>query len=142
MEPEGIILLVALAAALIFGSIYAVKQSAKIRKELKEQYPVKASYGHAYVTGKGELIFYWDGVAMEYRKWNLSDIASIATMRGEMGFYDKDGKILPGEYLVEHSKIHASTIEVGLYRIDGYVAFIKKHGPHIQHTVGGKVVQD
>lgn len=31
---------------------------------------------------------------------------------------------------------------IGIGQIDGFVTFVKKHGLHIQHTVGGKVVQD
>ena len=143
MQPEGIILIVVLAAAIIFGLIYAKKESAKIKKEMEERYPAKESFGHAFVTEKGELIFHFEfGSMMEYRKWNLSDIAYIATFRGEISLLDKDGKAMRGEYIVAHSKIQGYSIDVGLGKTDGYVAFVKKHGPHIQHTVGGKVVQD
>lgn len=144
MEPEGIILIVVLAAAIIFGLIYARKESAKSKKEVEERYPAKESFDHAYVTEKGEIIFHFEfGSMMEYRKWNLSDIGYIATFRGELSFLDKDGKTLRGEYLVSHSKINGNPpIDVGVGKINGYIAFIKKHGPHIQHSVGGKVVQD
>ena len=143
MQPEGIILIVVLAAAIIFGLIYAKKESAKIKKEMEERYPAKESYEHAYVTEKGELIFHFEfGSIIEYRKWNLSDIAYIATFRGEMSLLDKDGRAMRGEYLVASSKIQGYSINVGIGNTEGYVAFVKKHGPHIKHSVGGKVVQD
>lgn len=35
-----------------------------------------------------------------------------------------------------------ATLYIGIGQIDDFVVFVKKHGPHIKHSVGEKMVQD
>lgn len=135
--------------ALIIGSIISYQKASKqFTKEILEQYPPKETFGNAHVTEKGELLFYWPAQSIPgYKKWNLSDIAYIGTyFSGEFFFVDKDGKAMCGEFLVpsKYEKRHLqgrknTTIYVG-GKLSGMVAFVKKHGPHIRHTIDGKVV--
>ena len=60
--------------------------------------------------------------------------------------FKKDGKSMRREYLTP-SKKHLKestyvTLYIGIGQIDGFVAFVKKCGPYIKHSVSGKVVQD
>ncbi len=148
MTPQGIAIIVGFVIILTVAILYDKKNGKKFLKEIAEQYPVKEAFGDVYVTEKGELLFrFGSGTLPGYKKWNISEIAYIATVRGEFSIYGKDDKILRGEYLTPSKKkflASASAVNfyLGIGKIDGFVAFVKKHGPHIEHTVGGKVVGD
>lgn len=147
IPPAGIAIIVGFVVILIICIMADKKGNAKFKKKIEEQYPAKETLDRAYVTEKGELLFRWEsGTVLGYKKWNLNDIASIATYRGEFGFLDKDGKAMCGEYLTPSKKpvleIKQVNFQIGISSVDNLVAFVKKHGPHIQHTVGGKVVED
>lgn len=136
--------------ALIIGSVISYKKASKqFAKEILEQYPPKESFGNAYVTEEGELLFYWPAQSIPgYKIWNLSDIAYIGTyFSGEFYFADKDGKAMRGEFLVpskyEKRRLQGkknTTLYIGRGSLNGFVAFVKKHGSHIRHTIDGKVV--
>lgn len=148
MPPVGIALIVGFIVILIVCIMVDKKGNEKFKKQMEEQYPVKEAFGRAYVTGKGEFLYRLEsGTVLGYKKWNIQDIACIATYRGEFSFLDKDGNAMRGEYLtpskkkVLKEKAYAS-FNVGVDNVKDFVAFVKKHGPHIEHSVGGKVVQD
>lgn len=87
------------------------------------------------------------GTLPGYKKWNLSDIAYVATYKGEFSFLDKNGKTMRGEYLTPSKKTLLkekayASFSIGIDQINDFVAFVKKHGPHIEHSVGGEVIQD
>lgn len=148
MTPQGIAIIVGFIVLLIVCIVIDKKASKKFFKEIGEQYPPKDALGSSYVTEKGELLFsLGSGTMPGFKKWNLSDIAYIATYKGEFSFLDKDGKAMRGEYLVPSKKKLIKerayvSFYIGVGHIDGFVAFVKKHGPHIKHSIGGKVVQD
>ena len=147
IPPAGIAIIVGFIVILIICIIVDKNGNAKFKKKIEEQYPTKETFDRAYVTENGELLFRWEsGTVLGYKKWNLSDIAYIATFKGEFSFSDKDGNTLRGEYLTPSKKPVKekgyATFYVGIDKVKNYVAFVKKHGPHIQHTVGGKVVED
>lgn len=161
MTPQGIAIVAGLFIFIIVAVIYSKTAGKKIieefLKDVEEKYPPKdkfqsanSAYGSAYVTEKGELLFLWpSGWMPAYKKWNLNEIGYIATFKGEFGICDKDEKIMRGEYLVapKYDKPMLQgkadvNFNIGISQIDGFVAFVKKHGPHIKHTVGGKVVDD
>lgn len=147
MSPIGIAIIVGFIVILIICLMFDKKGNEKFKKQIEEQYPVKESFARAYVTEKGELLYRLEsGTVLGYKKWNLNDIAFIATYRGEFGFLDKDGNTLCGEYLTRTKKPVLEKKQVnfliGISNVDKLVAFVKKHGPHIEHSVGGKVVQD
>lgn len=148
MTPEGIALIVGFFVILIVCVMIDKKSSKKFNKDIEEQYSVKEAFRSAFVTERGEFLYRCDsGTLPGYKKWNLNDIAYVATYKGEFSFLDKDGKTMRGEYLTPSKKkllkekMYAS-FYVGVDRINDFVAFVKKHGPHIEHSVGGKVVQD
>ena len=148
MPPAGIALVVGFIVILIVCIIFDKKGNEKFKKQMEEQYPVKEAFGRAYVTEKGELLYRLEsGTVLGYKKWNLSEIAYIATYRGEFSFVDKDGNTMRGEYLTPSKKQFLkekayASFNVGIDKVKDFVAFVKKHGPHIEHSVGGKVVQD
>lgn len=148
MTPTGIALIVGFIVILIVCVMIDKKSSKKFNKDIEDQYPSKETLGPAYVTERGEFLYRCDsGTLPGYKKWNLSDIAYVATYKGEFSFLDKDGKTMRGEYLTPSKKkllkekAYAS-FYIGVSQINDFVAFVKKHGPHIEHSVGGKVVQD
>lgn len=148
MTPTGIALIAGFIVILIVCIIIDKKSSKKFNKDIAVQYPPKAVFGPAYVAEGGELLYRCDsGTLPGYKKWNLNDIAYIATYKGEFSFLDKDGKTMRGEYLTPSKKkllkekAYAS-FSIGIGQINDFVAFVKKHGPHIEHSVGGEVVQD
>ena len=148
MPPVGIAIVVGFIVLLIVCIMFDKKGNEKFKKQMEEQYPVKEAFDRAYVTEKGELLYRLEsGTVLGYKKWNISDIAYIATIRGEFCFLDKDGKTMRGEYLTPSKKQLLKekayvTFNIGISQIKDFVAFVKKHGPHIEHSVGGKVVQD
>ena len=148
MPPVGIALIVGFIVILIVCIMIDKKGNEKFKKQLEEQYPVKEAFDRAYVTEKGELLYRLEsGTVLGYKKWNIRDIAYIATYRGEFSFLDKDGKAMLGEYLTPSKKKFLkekayASFNVGVSNLKDFVAFVKKHGPHIEHSVGGKVVQD
>lgn len=148
ITPQGIAIIAGFIIILTVAILYDKKNGKKFLEEIAEQYPVKEAFGDFYVTEKGELLLrFGSGTLPGYKKWNLSDIAYIATFKGEFSVYGKDDKVMRGEYLTpSKKKLLASAAVVNIYigigKIDGFVTFVKKHGPHIQHTVGGKVVED
>lgn len=148
MPPIGIALIVGFIVILIVCIMIDKKGNERFKKQMEEQYPVKEAFGHAYVTEKGELLYRLEsGTMLGYKKWNIKDIAYIATYKEEFSFLDKDGNTMRGEYLTPSKKkllkekTYAS-FNVGVDKEKDFVAFVKKHGPHIEHSVGGKVVQD
>ena len=157
MSPIGIAIIVGFIVILIFCLLFDKKGNEKYKIQIEEQYPVKESLGRVYVTEKGELLYRLEsGTVLGYKKWNLSDIAYIATasMRMPSGgarmeqfaFLDKDGNTMCGEYLTRSKKPVRERKQVNFMvennNVAQLVTFVKKHGPHIEHSVGGKVVQD
>ena len=148
MSPAGIALIAGFIVILIVCIMIDKKGNEKFKKQMEEQYPVKESFGRAYVTEKGELLYRLEsGSLLGYKKWNISDIACIATYRGKFSFVDKDGNTMRGEYLTPSKKKALkekgyASFSIGTDQINDFVTFVKKHGPHIEHSVGGKVVQD
>ena len=148
MSPVGIALIVGFIVILIVCIMIDKKGNEKFKKQMGEQYPVKEAFGRAYVTEKGELLYRLEsGTVLGYKKWNISDIAYIATYRAEFSFLDKDGNTMRGEYLTPSKKKFLKekayvSFNIELDNVKDFVAFVKKHGPHIEHSVGGKVVQD
>lgn len=140
--PPAFIVIVVGFTALMIGSVISYQKAKKqLSKEILEQYPPKESFGNAYVTEEGELLFYWPAQWVPgYKKWNLSDIAYIGTsFQGEFCLYDRDRKAMPGEFFVP-SKYEKRRLQgrkdycfyIG-GKIRGMVPFVMKHGPHIQH---------
>lgn len=148
MTPTGIALIAGFIVILIVCIIIDKKSSKKFNKDIADQYPSKEAFGLAYVTERGEFLYRCDsGTLPGYKKWNLNDIAYVATYKGEFSFLDKNGKTMRGEYLTPSKKnllkekAYAS-FYIGIDQINDFVAFVKKHGPHIEHSVGGEVIQD
>ena len=160
MSPIGVALIVGFIVILIVCIMFDKKGSKKFKKLIEERYPVKEAYGRAYVTEKGELLYRLEsGTVPGYKKWNISDIAYIATFNARIPsggaisthmkqfcFLDKDKNTMQGEYLTPSKKPLLQKKQVNFAvendDVDKLVAFVKKHGPHIEHSVGGKVVQD
>ena len=156
MSPAGIALIVGFIVILIVCVMIDKKGNEKFKKQMEKQYPVKEAFGRAYVTEKGELLYRLEsGTLLGYKKWKISDIACIATAsvripssgyREQFSFLDKDGNTLRGEYLTPSKKALKekgyASFDIGAGQVNDFVAFVKKHGPHIIHSVGGKVVQD
>lgn len=147
MTPTGIVLIVGFAVILVICIFIDKNASKRFSNEIKEKYPVKDSFGIAYVTEKGELLYYCpSGTLSGYKKWNLQDIGYISTYRGSFSLLDRDKKTMRGEYLSPSKKKLLkekayATFSVGPDMVNEYVEFIKKHGPHIQHISGGKVME-
>lgn len=121
------------------------KSIKKFMKDIEEHYPAKESFGSAHVTEKGEFLYrYGSGTLPGYKKWNLSDIASFSTYKGRFSFLDREGNTMRGEYFTPSKKPlkerSYASFYVGIDQINDFVAFVKKHGPHIQHTISWKVV--
>ncbi|MCH5270343.1 MAG: hypothetical protein J1E83_06290 [Lachnospiraceae bacterium] len=148
MSPVGIALIVGFIVILIVCIMIDKKGNEKFKNQMEKQYPVKEAFERAYVTEKGELLYRLEsGTVLGYKKWNISDIARIATYRGQFSFLDRDGNTMRGEYLTPSKKTFLkemgyASFNVGVDKVKDYAAFVKKHGPHIEHSVGGKVVQD
>ena len=147
MPPAGIALIAGFIVILIVCVMIDKKGNVKFKKQIEEQYPVKEALGRAYVTEKGEFLYRLEsGTVLGYKKWNISDIAYIASYRGAFCFLDKDGKTMCGEYLTRSKKPVLEkkqvNFEIGISNVDKIVAFVKKYGSHIEHSVGGKVVQN
>lgn len=148
MSPAGIALIVGFVVILVVCIMIDKKGNEKFKKQMEEQYPVKEAFGRAYVTEKGELLYRLEsGTVLGYKKWNISDIACIATYKGEFSLLDKDGNTMRGEYLTPSKKKFLkekgyASFFVGVDTVKDLVAFVKKHGPHIKYSVGGKVVED
>ncbi len=146
MPPAGIALIVGFIVILTVAIMMDKNTGKKFIRDIEERYPSKETFGSAYVTEKGELLYRLDsGTLPGYKKWNLSDIAYIAAFKGEFSFLDKDGKSMRGEYLTPSKKKHLkesayATLYIGIGQINDFAAFVKKHGSHIQHSVGGNVV--
>ena len=80
MSPAGVALIIGFIVILIVCIMIDKKGSEKFKKQIEERYPVKEAYGRAYVTEKGELLYRLEsGTVLGYKKWNISDIAYIAT---------------------------------------------------------------
>ncbi|MCH5270349.1 MAG: hypothetical protein J1E83_06320 [Lachnospiraceae bacterium] len=148
MPPVGIALILGFVVILIVCVMVDKKGNEKFKNQMEKQYPVKEAYGRAYITEKGELLYRLEsGTVLGYKKWNIGDIAYIATYKGEFSFLDKDRNAMRGEYLTPSKKkflkeMGYASFNVGVGEVKDYVNFVKKHGPHIEHSVGGKVVQD
>lgn len=148
MPPAGIAIVVGFVVLLIVCIMIDKKGNEKFKKQIEEQYPVKEAYGRAYVTEKGELLYRLEsGTVLGYKQWNISDIAYVATYKGEFSFLDKDGNTMCGEYLTPSKKPFLKekgyvTFYVGIDKVKDFAAFVKKYGSHIKHSVGGKVVED
>ena len=146
MEPTTIIIIVLFVLLLVVCVFIDKNTSKKFRKKIMEEYPIKDSYENAYVTEKGELLFYLpSGTISGYKKWDLKDIAYISTFKGSFSLEDENKKSMRGEYLTPSKKKKLlkenayRSFPVGTAKIDQYVEFIQKHGKHIKHMVGGKV---
>lgn len=139
----GIIFIVGLVAFLVICFCIDRKAGKKFLNEIKEQYPAQDSCRNMFVTEKGELLFYWPtGSLAGYKKWDLKDIAYVATYRDSFGVYDANMKALRGEYLTpskKHVTDKAVNFPVGWNKALQYAEFIQKHGPHIQQMRNGKV---
>lgn len=146
MTPTGIALIVGFVVILIIALGIDNNTNKKFMKKINEEYPVKESMRDGFVTEKGEfLLNYCSGSLRGYKKWNLQEIGYIATYRGNFSLHDRNGQVMKGEYLTPSKKKllvakAIGTFEVGYKAKDDYIAFLKKHAPHIQHMVGGKVV--
>ena len=158
MSPVGIALIVGFIVILIVCIMIDKKGNEKFKKQIEKQYPMKEAFGRAYVTENGELLYRLEsGTVLGYKKWNISDIAYIATFdtrissggaisthMKQFSFLDKDGNAMRGEYLTPSKKPLLEKKQVNFAvendDVDKLVAFVKKHGPHIEHSVGGKVV--
>ena len=160
MPPVGIALVVGFIVILIVCIMIDKKGNEKFKKQIEKQYPVKEAFGRAYVTEKGELLYRLEsGTVLGYKKWNISDIAYIATFNTrissggaistnmkQFSFLDKNKNPMCGEYLTPSKKplLEKKQFNFAVENddVDKLVEFVKKHGPHIEHSVGGKVVQD
>ena len=160
MSPVGIALIVGFIVILIVCIMIDKKGNKKFKKQIEEQYPLKEAFGRAYVTEKGELLYRLEsGTVLGFKKWNINDIAYIATFNARISsggavsthmkkfsFLDKDGNTMRGEYLTPSKKPLLQKEQVNFVvendNVDKLVAFVKNHGPHIKHSVDGKVVQD
>lgn len=145
MTPAGIALVAGFIVILIVCLMFDRKKGKKFIQDIDAHYPAKEAFGAAYVTEKGEFLYrYGSGTLPGYKKWNLSDIAYVATYKGQFSFLDREGNTMRGEYLTPSKKPvkerSYASFYVGIGQINDFVAFVKKHGPHIQHTIGGKVV--
>ncbi len=145
-NPVGaIIFVVIFAAVIIICVISDKKKNTAFLKEIEEKYPIKESYDKLYVTEKGELLYYFpSGSWKAYKKWNLQEVAYIATNRGEFSLCDSNRKELCGEYLYPGKKFlkesKYKSFPIGSGKIDGLVDFLKRNAGHIQHMSGGKIV--
>ena len=150
MTPTGIMLIIGFLVILAVCIWIDKNSNKKFAQKIDEEYPLVEKLGAAWVTEKGELLFYCgSGTLLGYKKWNLKEVAYIGThssgpMKGEFSFYDKNGEVMRGEYLTPSRKPLKekmySSFYIGIGHIDEFVAFVKKYGPHIEHTVNGKVV--
>lgn len=145
MTPAGIALVAGFIVSLIVCLIFDRKTGKKFIQDIEAHYPAKEAFGAAYVTEKGELMYrYGSGTLPGYKKWNLSDIAYVATYKGQFSFLDREGNTMRGEYFTPSKKPvkerSYASFYVGIDQINDFVAFVKKHAPHIQQTIGGKVV--
>ena len=153
MPPAGIILVVAFVVILVICLYVDKNAGKKFKKEIEEKYPVKDSFENIFVTEKGELLYYLpSGTLPGYKKWNLKDIVYVNTNSGKMSggrvYYfsvaGADKKGMNGEYLTPSKKnflkekLYASFMVGGPDTVKQYVAFIQKHGPHIQYMVNGE----
>ena len=145
MTPTGMALIIGFIILLIICLYIDKNTSKKFSNEIKEKYPAKASFGNAYVTEKGELLYYYpSGTISGYKKWNLEDVGYISTYRGSFSLLDHNKKTMRGEYLSPSKKKFLKekaygTITVGPDQVNKYVEFIKTHGTHIQHTINGEI---
>ena len=145
MTPTGMALIIGFVVLLIICLFIDKNTSKRFTNEIQEKYPVKASFGAFFVTEKGELLYYCpSGTIAGYKKWNLADVAYISTYRGNISLLDQNKKTMRGEYLTPSKKKLLKekaygTLPVGVGLVDDFVAFIKKYGPHIQHTIGGEI---
>ena len=151
MSPIGIAFIVGFIVIFIVCIMIDKKGNDKFLKKIEKQYPVKEAFGRAYVTAKGELLYRLEsGTVLGYKKWNISDIAYIATFDARIpsggaisthvkrfSFLDKDRNPIRGEYLTPSKKPllqkHQVNFVVENDDVDKLVAFVKKHGPHIEH---------
>lgn len=146
MTPVGIALVVGFVVILVVGLVVDRNNAKKFTKEIEEKYPPKDIFGNAWVTEKGELLYYLPtGTLSGYKKWNLQEIGYIATYRGSFSLVDRNKEAMLGEYLTPSKKKFLKekrygTFSVGYDTVKEYIAFVKKHAPHVQHMVGGKVV--
>lgn len=149
-DYRAVLIIVGFVVLMILYYEFYKNSEKKFRGEIMTQYPLKAGFGDAYVTENGEILFYYaPDWTPGYKKWNLSDIAYIATFySGEFCFLDKDGKAMRGEYITspKYAKkknsrgAKHSTLPMGKYKTNDFVSFVKRYGPHIQHTIDGKIV--
>lgn len=139
----GIIIIIGFVVFLVAALCFDKKASKKFKEEIKEKYPAQDSCQSMFVTDKGELLYYWPtGTLIGYKKWNIKDIACVAIYKDSFGVYDSDMKALRGEYLCpskKHITDKAVNFPVGWNKAREYAAFIRKHGPHIQYMVNGKI---
>lgn len=144
MEPAGIAIIAGFFILLLVCVMIDKNNGKKFAGETAERYPVKDSFENAFVTENGELLFYLpSGTLPGYKKWNLQDIRYISTFKGEFSLEDQDKNSMCGEYLTPSKKKFLKekkyrSFYVGISKVDHYVAFIQKHGAHIQHISGGK----
>lgn len=145
MTPTGVILIAGFVVILIICVYIDKNSSKKFSKEIEKNYPVKELFENAYVTGKGELLYYCpSGTLSGYKKWSLNDIGYISTYRGSFSVLDRNKEVMRGEYLTPSKKKLLkekayATFQVGPDKVYEYVEFIKKHGTHIQHLSGGEI---
>ena len=157
MSPVGIALIVGFIIILVVCVMIDKNGNKNFKKQMEEQYPVKEAFDRAFVTEKGELLYRLEsGTLLGYKKWNIRDIACIATARvhipssghrEQFSFLDKDRNVMRGEYLTPSKKKALkekgyASFDMETGRMNDFVAFVKKHGPHINHSVNGKEVQD
>lgn len=139
----GIILIVALFAFLALCFCIDRRAGKRFLTEIKEQYPAKDSFKDMFVTERGELLYYWPtGSLPGYKKWELADIAYVASYKNSFGVYDANMKPLRGEYLTpskKHVTDRAVNFPVGWDKALKYTEFIQKCGPHIQQMRNWKV---
>jgi len=145
MTPVGMALVVGFVVILVVCLVVDRNNAKKFTKEIEEKYPKKEAYGNAWVTEKGELIYYLpSGTLSGYKKWNLQEIGYIATYRGQFSLHDRNQQTMKGEYLTPSKKKILKekaycTFSVGYSEVDKYVEFVKKHGTHIQHMANEQI---
>ena len=149
-EVVTIIGLIAFVVFVVVAIRKDKKKSDQFAEEFKAKYPAKDSFILAHVTEKGELLYYYptgdNYNVLGYKKWILEDIGYISTDKKHFSLLDHNKQPMCGEYITPSESPYIKekaddTFKVERDQVDGYVEFIKKHGPHIQHMKNG-IIQE